>query len=69
MSEFNVENFSPTTGNYTFAAVKGIENYSPLQTSLKYVWNDNNNFLENLRIEICVRSQELHIIIGENLKV
>ena len=65
---FNVENFSSTAGNHTFAAVKGTESYSLLQTSLKDVWSDINSLLENPRIEICGRSQDLHIIIGEDLK-
>lgn len=34
MSEFKVENSSSTAGNYTFAAVKGTENYLLLQTSI-----------------------------------
>ena len=68
MSEFKVEN-SSTPGNYTFASVKGTESYLLLQTSLKDVWNNINSLLENPRIKICGRSQELHIVIGGDLTV
>ena len=50
MSEFNVENFSSAAGNYIFAAVKGTESYSLLQTLLQ---DDINILLENSRLEIC----------------
>lgn len=69
MSEFKVEIFLSAAGNYTFAAVKGTESYSLLQSSLKDVWNDINSLPENPRIEICGRRQELHIVIGGDLKV
>ena len=69
MSEFKVENSSSTPGNYTFATVKGTESYLLLQTSLKDIWNNINSLLENPRIKICGRSQELHIVIGGDLTV
>ena len=55
MSEFKVEN-SSTAGNYTFAAVKGTENYLLLQTSILTAFSKTQELKFVEGIKSCILS-------------
>lgn len=56
MSEFKVENSSSTAGNYTFAAVKGTENYLLLQTSILTAFSKTQELKFVEGIKSCILS-------------
>ncbi len=56
------------TGNYTFAALKGSENY-PLLASLMEVLQEMNSLLDDPYIAISGERMKLQILLGGDLKV
>ncbi len=57
-----------STGNHTFAAIKGSEGY-PLLSSLKDILKEMNSLLHDPYISISGERLKLQILLGGDLKV